>query len=417
MGVNVLITCLICLLPENPPGWIKSYFPDFTMVFLKEFEGKFEDIDIAHKTGEMVIACRTSDGEGIVYYLDKEGILKWSLKGREVTDIKRIGMIDVEISDNGENVYIFWSGDWEYTREQVYDREGRLLFDAKGGMEPVVSLFPSGGFTYSDKIYDKNGKEIDFSPPFKKYRPRYKVVSDSEIVVMGTEEIFVTRKQLSEYFEKGKVPFRKEVMYLVNFPDGKVKMKMEMNTRVQEKVIHIRRINGKIFIGTYLPRYSSVWNERFFLYCYDEEGKLRWKAQKVWLDKLSKICRIENTQELVVIKGNMFYLINEENGKVLINKNLAKEGYPIGRIYSFFSLPCADGVRIFIGTTGPAKVEKTPVESPLCIYILFIPQNNFHFTCEKIENMLIVKGKETFYTVSHEEDKWKFYKLLPKEGK
>jgi len=410
MGVNVLIICLICLLPENPPGWIKSYFPDFTMVFLKEFEGKFEDIDIAHKTGEMVIACRTSDGEGIVYYLDKEGILKWFLKGREMTDIKRIGMIDVEISDNGENVYIFWSGDWEYTREQVYDRKGRLLFDAKGGMEPVVSLFPSGGFTYSDKIYDKNGKEIDFSPPFKEYKPRYRVISDSEIVVMGTEEIFVTRKQLSEYFEKGKVPFRKEVVYLVSFPDGKVKMKMDVKKKERNKISGLWRIGDKILVRYFTPLYKGGFRDKFLTCCYNNNGKLLWKKRGDYYYSKQVEYVSPNEKIYACLRGSEFLLINYDTGEIIMRKNLHKEGFYVGRVYSFFTLQDPKGfLLIFISH------QKNKDTSPIT-YVFSLSKEK-RLELKEIKNGVFLKyGKyKHFLVLLGDENKWELHVLYKEE--
>ncbi len=162
MFCNILITYLLFIhqFLNKHLELVKSYFPSATLCFTKRFEGEFEDMDIAEITEDIVVAYITSDREGVVCYLDKNGNVKWCKKGRKVTDIKRIGMINVEISDNGENVFVFWAGDMELTREQVYDKKGRLIFDAPGDMEPVVSLFPSGGFSYADKIYDKTGREI-----------------------------------------------------------------------------------------------------------------------------------------------------------------------------------------------------------------------------------------------------------------
>ncbi|MBA7521044.1 hypothetical protein ES705_13144 [subsurface metagenome] len=140
----------------------KELFPDDKLRWTRTFEGRMTDCAIAEKSGHVVIGG-SKDWQGFVYLLGHDGQLLWKKESSINSDIKKCGMVWVDISNNGRTIGVNWSGDWESIERQVYDINGERLFDKLGSLGPLIDISPEGGgYINLGVVLTRQGEEIEF---------------------------------------------------------------------------------------------------------------------------------------------------------------------------------------------------------------------------------------------------------------
>lgn len=285
MIMFLLLSVLIAMnyqangITDNRLPLAKKYFPDAELLWAREFDGILEDFVIAKRSGHVAIGSISSDEEkeGKVYYFESTGKLLWEISNKTATDLQKIAIIDIQVSENGETILVGWTGDYESSEKHVYDQSGELLYRKQGEWGTTYRLSPQGKYIVAggDQLLNREGEPIEFAIPGLEgdWGYHYSFISDNRLVVHAGEKISfeARRKAMRGLISR---PQGQVDLYFLTFPECEIIWKKELG---KNRSAVVMGLNG-IFIINAPPSNGKDWTG----YCYRKQnGECLWMKESI----------------------------------------------------------------------------------------------------------------------------------------
>ena len=188
--IFVLMTITSLLFCQSLKKEVESWYEGKTVKWGKSLENLFNfDIVVAKESKDFVLAQIDKNNLAKVEYYDSEGDLLWKKEISKVTGIEKLLNVRIRISDSGNSVMIFWTGDHEVVICQIFTKSGDLLYTSK--VQPVIvesiDISLDGKYTnFFRPIGTLDGEIIKLKFPYEISKRAHivtKIVDNEKIVV------------------------------------------------------------------------------------------------------------------------------------------------------------------------------------------------------------------------------------------
>jgi len=188
--IFVLMTITSLLFCQSLKKEVESWYEGKTVKWEKSLEDLFNfDIVVAKGSKDFVIAQIDKNNLAKVEYYNSEGDLLWKKEISKVTGIEKLLNVKIRISDSGNSVMIFWTGDHELVICQIFTKSGDLLYTSK--VQPVIvesiDISLDGKYTnFFRPIGTLDGEIIKLKFPYEISKRAHivtKIVDNGKIVV------------------------------------------------------------------------------------------------------------------------------------------------------------------------------------------------------------------------------------------
>ncbi len=332
----------------------QELFPDAEILWSREFKGRMLDFRAAKVSGHIAVATVNDETkEGTVYYFTPDGELLWKLNNKKDTRLNTIYQMGMRLSDNGETVLIQWSGDYESAENQVYSKNGELLYsDTEIGVCYQVS--PEGGYLYkafgkyvgSRWLRSRDGKSLEIEKNLQlnlplDIRPIFHILSDDEVAVtlkkwtgweyrqrkirliratvhktLSDKEI---RDSLAALWEERQID-EKSYLGIFSLPDGMEKQVWDLG---DEKLISIVPVGDYYLLFTQNDRGTfDKGDDKSFWCLFEKNGTQLWKQEQ----KISTVMgptpfiSVDDKHLGVFLPSGDLYLLEINSGKILMRE-------------------------------------------------------------------------------------------------